>query len=405
MILIFSAIIFLLFSLATSFVFFRLMKKRMEEKVVSEPVNNEQVPEPEEQEAKNIWVPVGMSLLGRLIDADGKPCDDGPEILPEEYYPLEVAPPEASTRLPINRRFQTGVRAIDSMLTIGKGQRMGIFSGAGTGKSALLGMIARNNNADINVICLIGERPREVLDFIKRNLGEKALMRSVIVAADTDQPAASRIRAAYVCTSIAEFFRDKGKDVALLVESITRFTHAQRDCSLAKGEPLAVNGYPLCVFEMIPNLIFRSGTNDKGTITAFYSALSDGVDLNNPILEKVKGCLDGHIVLSRKLVWAGHYPAIDILASLSRLSKMVTGKQTQKAVNFVRTLMKNYADTESLINAGTYQKGLSPSLDLAIEKHSEIEEFLKQEEDECSSMTDSLNMLSQLTGINIPSDE
>ena len=385
---IFIAIISLLVSFATSLVFFRLMKKREEE-----------------QKDKKIWVPVGMSLLGRVINADGKACDDGPEILSEEYYPLEAASPDVSKIPPINQRFQTGVRAIDSMLTIGKGQRMGIFSGAGTGKSTLLAMIARNNNADINVICLIGERPREVLAFIKRNLGEEALMRSVIVAADSEQSAASRIRAAYVCTSIAEYFRDKGKDVALLMESVTRFAHAQRESSLAKGETLALNGYPLSVFEMIPNLIFRSGKNDKGTITAFYSALSDGCDMNDPIIEKVKGCLDGYIVLNRKLACADHYPTIDTLASKSRLSKMVTGKQTQKAVNLVRTLMKNYADNEPLINAGLYQKGISPELDLALEKHCEIEEFLTQEEDECSPMTDTLKRLSQLTGIDIPSDE
>ena len=388
MILIFIAIISLLVSLATSLVFFRLMKKREEV-----------------QEDKNIWVPVGMSLLGRVIDADGKPYDDGPEILPEEYYPLEAAPPDVSTIPPINQRFQTGVRAIDSMLTMGKGQRMGIFSGEGTGKSTLLAMIARNNNADINVICLICERPRMVLDFIKRNLGEDALKRSVIVVADSEQPAASRIRAAYVCTSIAEYFRDKGKDVALLMKSVTRFAHAQRECELANGELLAYKGYPVSVFEMIPNLNFRSGTNEKGTITAFYVALSDGDDMSNPIIQKMKGYLDGYIVLSWKLARADHYPTIDILASKSRLSKMVTGKQTQKAVNLVRTLMKNYADNEPLINAGLYQKGISPELDLAIEKHNEIEQFLQQEEDECSTMTDTLKRLSQLTGIDIPSDE
>ena len=346
------------------------------------------------QEDMSIWVPVGMSLLGRVIDADGNPCDDGPELFLDEYYPLEVAPPDASTRLPINRRFQTGVRAIDSMLTMGKGQRMGIYSGAGTGKSTILAMIAHNNNADVNVIGLIGERPREAWDFIKRNLGEKALRRSVIVVASNDQPAASRIRAAYVCTSIAEYFRNYGKDVALIMETVTRFAYAQREIALDKGDPLAQNGYPLNVFEMIPNLIYRSGTNDKGTITAFYSALSDGIDLNTPIIEKMQACLDGQIVLSRKLACAYHYPTIDMLASKNRNSKMVTGKQTQKAVNLVRTLMENYTE-----------KGNSPEFDLAIEKHSEIEQFLQQEEQEKSSMTETLNKLSKLTGIDIPQEE
>ena len=346
------------------------------------------------QEDMSLWVPVGMSLLGRVIDADGNPCDDGPELFLDEYYPLEVAPPDASTRLPINRRFQTGVRAIDSMLTMGKGQRMGIYSGAGTGKSTLLAMIAQNNNADVNVIGLIGERPREAWDFIKRNLGEEALRRSVIVVASNDQPAASRIRAAYVCTSIAEYFRNYGKDVVLIMETVGRFAHAQREIAITKGEPLIQNGYPPSVFEMIPNLIYRSGTNDKGTITAFYSALSDGIDLNTPIIEKMQACLDGQIVLNRKLAMAYHYPTIDILASKNRNSKMVTGKQTQKAVNLVRTLMENYTE-----------KGTSPELDLAIEKHSEIEQFLQQEEDEVCSMSDTLIKLSELTGIDIPKEE
>ena len=346
------------------------------------------------QEDMRLWVPVGMSLLGRVIDADGNPCDDGPELFLDQYYPLEVAPPDSSTRLPINRRFQTGIRAIDSMLTMAKGQRMGIYSGAGTGKSTLLAMIAQNNNADVNVIGLIGERPREAWDFIKRNLGEKALRRSVIVVASNDQPAASRIRAAYVCTSIAEYFRNYGKDVALIMETVTRFAYAQREIALDKGDPLAQNGYPLNVFEMIPNLIYRSGTNDKGTITAFYSAITDGIDLNTPIIEKMQACLDGQIVLSRKLAYAGHFPTIDILASKNRISKMVTGKQTQKAVNLVRTLMENYTE-----------KGTSPELDLAIEKHSEIEQFLQQEEQEKSSMTETLDKLSKLTGIDIPKEE
>lgn len=346
------------------------------------------------EEDMSIWVPVGMSLLGRVIDADGNPCDDGPEIFLDEYYPLEVAPPDASTRLPINRRFQTGVRAIDSMLTMAKGQRMGIYSGAGTGKSTLLAMIAQNNNADVNVIGLIGERPREVWDFIKRNLGEEALRRSVIVVASNDQPAASRIRAAYVCTSIAEYFRNYRKDVVLIMETVSRFAHAQREIAITKGEPLIQNGYPSSVFEMIPNLIYRSGTNDKGTITAFYSVLYDCDDINNPIIEKMNSCLDGYIFLNRKLAMAYHYPTIDILASKNRNSKMVTGKQTQKAVNLVRTLMENYTE-----------KGTSPELDLAIEKHREIEQFLQQEEQEKSSMTETLNKLSELTGIDIPKEE
>lgn len=357
------------------------------------------------QEDMNLWVPVGMSLLGRVIDADGKPCDDGPEIFPEEYYPLEVAPPDASTRLPMNRRFETGVRAIDSMLTMGKGQRMGIFGGFGIGRSTLLAMIARNNNADINVIGLIGDHHRKDWDFIKRDLGEEALKRSVIVAGNNAQPAVTRVRTAYVCTSIAEYFRDKGMDVALMLESFIRFAHAQREIELAKGELLANKGYPLSVFEMIPNLIFRSGTNNKGSITAFYSEFFDCDDVDNPIKDKVQECLDGYIFLTRKLAMAYHFPAIDILASKNRISKVVTGKQFQKTVNLVRKLIKDYELADSMIKVGGYQKGTSPELDLAIEKHSEIEQFLIQEENETCSMTDTLNMLSKLTGIDIPSVE
>ena len=357
------------------------------------------------QEDMNIWVPVGMSFLGRVIDADGKPCDDGPEILPEEYYPLDVAPPDPSTRLPTNRRFQTGVRAIDSMLTMGKGQRMGIFGGSGIGRSTLLAMIARNNNADINVIGFIGDRPREVWDFIKRDLGEEALKRSVIVVGNNVHPAVTRVRTAYVCTSIAEYFRDKGIDVALMEESFIRFAHAQREIELAKGELLAHKGCPLSVFEMIPNLIYRSGTNNKGSITALYSEFFDCDDVHNPIKDKVQDCIDGYIVLSRKLAIAYHFPTIDIMASKNRISKMVTGRRTQKAVYLVSKLIKDYELVDSLIRAGKYQKGTSPELDLAIEKHCEIEQFLQQEEDENCSMADTLNKLSKITGIDIPREE
>lgn len=358
------------------------------------------------QEDMNIWVPVGMSFLGRVIDADGKPCDEGLEILPEEYYPLEVTPPDASTCLPINRRFETGVRAIDSLLTMGKGQRMGIYSGPGAGKSSLLAMIARNNNADINVICLIGERPHEAQYFIKRFLGEEVLKRSVIVVANSDRPATSRIRAAYVCTSIAEYFRDKGMDVVLIMESVSRFADAQGEIELAKRDPHVYKGYSLSVFEMIPNLIYRSGTNDKGTITAFYTAhtgLYD--DMDTVIINKMNDCLDGHIFLNRKLAIAYHFPTIDILKSKNPISKMVTGNHTQNAVSLVRKLIKDYEIAESLIKAGGYQKGTSPELDLAIEKHSEIEQFLQQEEDENCSMADTLNKLSKITGIDILCDE
>jgi len=350
-------------------------------------------------------VPVGKNLLGRAIDATGHACDDGPEITPEAYYPAIADPPDPMTRLPINKRIQTGVRSIDSLLTIGKGQRVGIFAGSGIGKSTLLSIIARNTNADINVIGLIGERGREVLDFINRDLGKEGLKRSVVVVATSDQPSICRLRAAYVCTAVAEYFRDQGKDVVLMLDSVTRFAQAQREIGLANGEPPAQKGYPPSVFDMIPKLLERTGTNDKGSITAFYTVLADGDDMNDPIVDKVRGTLDGHIVLSRRLAQAYHYPAIDVLASISRIAKRVTGKQTQKACAIVRNMMANYSSRENLITSGIYEKGNSPEIDIAIDKHDEIEEFLKQEEYEQCTIEDTLIKLAALTGIDIPDDE
>lgn len=354
---------------------------------------------------KVLQVPVGNSLLGRVIDATGHACDDGGEIVPEEYYPAVNNPPDPMTRLPVNKRVTTGVRSIDSLLTVGKGQRLGIFAGSGVGKSTLLSMIARNTDADINVIGLIGERGREVLDFIKRDLGTEGLKRSVVVIATSDQPSICRLRAAYVCTAIAEYFRDQGKDVMLMLDSVTRFAQAQREIGLANGEPPAQKGYPPSVFDMIPKLLERTGTNDKGSITAFYTVLVDGDDMNEPIADKVRGTLDGHIVLNRKLAQANHYPAVDVLQSISRLSKRVTGKATQKACGQIRNWMATYQDQETMITAGIYQKGNSAEIDRAIEKHAEIEEFLKQEEYEPCPMNQTLDKVSELTGMEIPEED
>lgn len=352
-----------------------------------------------------LQVPVGMSLLGRAIDATGKPCDGLGELVPESYYPAIASPPDPMSRLPINRRISTGVKAIDGMLTVGKGQRLGIFAGSGVGKSTLLSMIARNTDADINVIGLIGERGREVLDFINRDLGKEGLKRSVVVVATSDTPSICRLRAAYVCTAIAEYFRDQGKDVMLMLDSVTRFAHAQREIGLANGEPPAQRGYPPSVFDMIPKLLERSGTNDKGSITAFYTVLVDGDDMNEPITDKVRGTLDGHIVLDRKLAQSYHYPAIDILQSISRLSKRVTGKMTQKACGKVRELMSLYQANSQMIVAGIYEKGNSAIIDEAVDKYQDIEDFLKQEEYEKFSIKNTLDLLSTLTGIEIPENE
>ncbi len=354
---------------------------------------------------ETLKVPVGYNLLGRTIDATGRPCDDLGELFAENYYPAVQKAPNAMTKLEINRRITTGVRAIDSMLTIGKGQRIGIFAGSGVGKSTIMGMIARNTDADINVIGLIGERGREVLDFINRDLGPEGMKRSVVIVAKGDEPSICRMRAAQVCTAVAEYFRDQGKDVMLMMDNVTRFAKAQREISLANGEAPAQRGYPPSVFDSIPKLLERTGTNDKGSITAFYAVLVDGDDMDEPIADCVRGVLDGHIVLSRKLASSFHYPAIDVLQSISRLSKRVSGKATLSAVAKVRNLMATYQDNAQMINSGIYAKGSSAMIDEAIDKHQQIEDFLKQDEYEKCTMSDTLNKLSELTGVEIPEEE
>lgn len=352
-----------------------------------------------------LQVPVGKSLLGRVLDATGHPYDDLGEIVPEKYYPAVASAPNAMTRLPITKRLQTGIRAIDSLLTVGKGQRVGIFAGSGIGKSTLLSMVARNTNADVNVIGLIGERGRELLDFINRDLGEEGLKRSVLVVATSDQPAICRVRAAYVCTAIAEYFRDQGKDVMLMFDNLTRFSLAQREIGISNGEPPTEKGFTPSVFNMLPKLLERTGTNDKGSITALYAVLVEGDDMNNPIADAVRGILDGHVVLDRKLAQANHYPAIDVLQSISRLSKRVSGPCTKQAVTRIRRLMSTYEENETMITAGIYQKGTSAEIDEAIEMHPAIEEFLMQEEEEMCTMEDTLKKLSDLSGIEIPESE
>ncbi|QTQ13746.1 FliI/YscN family ATPase [Treponema parvum] len=352
-----------------------------------------------------LQVGVGPKLLGRVIDATGKPCDGLGDVAPEKFYPAVASPPDPMTRKAVERRISTGVRAIDSLLAVGKGQRMGIFAGSGVGKSTLISMIARNTDADINVIALIGERGREVLDFIKRDLGKEGLKRSVVIVATSDQPSICRLRAAYVATAVAEYFRDQGNDVMFMFDSVTRFAQSQREIGLANGEPPAQRGYPPSVFDMIPKLLERTGTNDKGSITAFYTVLVDGDDMNEPITDKVRGTIDGHIVLSRALAQKYHFPAIDVLQSISRLSRRVSGLQTRKACGVIRELMASYATNETLITTGNYQKGNSAFIDRAIEKHDAIENFLKQEEFEKCTMEETLTRLSELSEIEIPEEE
>ena len=347
-------------------------------------------------------VPVGPGLLGRVIDATGKAYDGRGDLAADDFYPAVASPPNPMDRPPVKKRMVTGVRAIDGLLTVGKGQRIGIFAGSGVGKSTLISTIARNTNADVNVIGLIGERGREVMDFINRDLGVEGLKRSVLVVSTSDQPSISRLRAAYVTTAIAEYFRDQGKDVMLMFDSVA---HAQREIGLATGEPPAQRGYPPSVFDMLPKLLERTGTNAKGSITAFYTVLVDGDDMDEPISDKVRGTLDGHIILKRQLAQKQHYPAIDVLASISRLSKRVSGPCTLKAVQTVKRWMADYAQQEEMILAGVYQKGNSPEIDEAIEKHAAIDEFLCQSESEHCTIEDTLQRLSVLSGVEIPDDE
>ncbi|WP_407426299.1 FliI/YscN family ATPase [Treponema sp.] len=352
-----------------------------------------------------LQVPVGKNLLGRVIDATGTPIDGKGPLETSEFYPVLAQPADPMKRLPIDRRIVTGVRCIDSLLTCGKGQRLGIFAGSGVGKSTLLSMIARNTNADINVIGLIGERNREVNDFIERDLGEEGMKRSVIVVATSDTTSICRLRAAYVTTAIAEYFRDQGKDVMLMMDNMTRFAHAQREIGLSTGEAPAQRGYPPSVFDLIPKLLERAGTGEKGSITAFYNVLVDGDDMDEPITDKVRGTLDGHIVLSRALSQQRHYPAIDVLQSISRLSRRVCGRETLKAATKIARLVAIYEDNRDMISAGVYQKGANAETDLAIDKHEAIEEFLCQEEDEPCTIDDTLQKMAELAEIEIPEEE
>ncbi|CDM68800.1 Flagellum-specific ATP synthase [Clostridium bornimense] len=326
----------------------------------------------------------GEHLLGKILDGLGNPLDgeDNEKGVP---YPLEAMPPDPLRRKRITTILPTGVRAIDGLLTMGEGQRVGIFAGSGVGKSTTLGMIAREAKGDINVIALIGERGREVRDFIERDLGEEGMKRSVVVCATSDQSALVRLKGAFTATAIAEYFRDQGKKVILMMDSVTRFAMAQREIGLAIGEPPATKGYTPSVFSMLPKLMERSGTSDKGSITAFYTVLVDGDDFNEPIADAVRGILDGHIVLSRSLAAKNHYPAIEVLKSVSRLMSEIADKNHKNDASKLRDLLATYENSEDLINIGAYVKGSNPNIDKAIECHDSILGFLKQGIDESTS--------------------
>ena len=328
-------------------------------------------------EGRPLSVKCSDELLGKIIDGLGMPFK-GNEISFGDEYPLDNAPPDPLTRRRIKEIIPTGVRAIDGFLTCGEGQRIGIFAGSGVGKSTTLGMIAREAEADVNVIALIGERGREVLDFIEKDLGEEGMKKSVVVCATSDKPALIRLKGALTGTAIAEYFRDKGKKVILMMDSVTRFAMAQREVGLAIGEPPATKGYTPSVFAMLPRLMERSGTSDKGSITAFYTVLVDGDDFNEPIADTVRGILDGHIVLSRQLAHKNHYPAIDVLNSVSRLMPSIADESHLRASSFARDLLATYKDSEDLINIGAYVRGSNDKVDMAIDYNDSLTNYLKQ---------------------------
>ena len=327
---------------------------------------------------KMLQVKVGEELLGRVLDGLGNPMDDLGPILSKTEYPLQAPPPPPLTRPRIHESLYVGVRTVDGLITMGDGQRIGIMAGSGVGKSTLLSMIARNTEADISVIALIGERGREVRDFIERDLGEEGLKRAVVVVATSDQPALVRIKGAMTATAIAEYFRDNGHKVILMMDSVTRFAMAQREVGLTIGEPPATRGYTPSVFALLPRLLERAGTSDHGSITGIYTVLVDGDDMNEPIADAVRSILDGHIVLSRAIAAQNHFPAIDVLASVSRVMNEVVSPEHLQAAQNMRALMAVYKDAEDLIHIGAYVKGSSKRIDAAIAKIDDINDFLCQ---------------------------
>lgn len=321
---------------------------------------------------------VGPALLGRVIDAHGRCIDGRPQPILPIRVRLDRQPPSATERPRIRTPLSTGVRAIDTLLTCGRGQRLGIFSGSGVGKSVLLGMMSRYTNADVIVTGLVGERGREVNEFLERDLGDNGLARSVVVVATSDEPALSRVHAASTATAVAEYFRDQGKHVLLLMDSVTRFAMAQREIGLAAGEPPATRGYPPSMFALLPRLVERAGQSRTGSITAFYTVLVEGDDENEPVSDAMRGLLDGHVWLSRKLAGRGHYPAIDVLSSISRLMKDITTPQHQAAALTIRQLLAAYADHEDLLSIGAYRRGSNRTVDTAVEMRDAVDALLRQ---------------------------
>lgn len=342
-------------------------------------------------------VAVGPGLLGRVVDAMGRPYGDGAPILADFYYPLYCAAPDPFDRPRIKAPLSVGIRSINAMLTPGRGQRLGVFAAAGVGKSVLLGMMARYTSADVTVIALVGERGREVGDFIEKDLGPEGLKRSVVVVSTSDQSPPLRVRACFAATAIAEYFRDQGADVLLLMDSITRMAMAGRQIGLAAGEPPATKGYPPSVFATMPKLLERCGRTPTGSITGLYTVLVEGDDLNDPVADAARGILDGHIWLSRKLAARGHYPAVSILESISRVMQDVVDAEQSAASQKVRKLMAVWSEIEDLVNIGAYAAGTNPEFDLAIRMRPAIEAFLQQAVGEESSYEASRGTLIELS--------
>jgi FliI/YscN family ATPase len=326
----------------------------------------------------NRTLKVGPDLLGRVVDAHGNCLDGRPAPLASNRVLIDRLPPAATDRPRIREPLATGVHAIDALLTCGRGQRLGIFAGSGVGKSVLLGMMCRNTNAEVIVTGLIGERGREVNEFLERDLGPEGLKRSVIVVATSNESALTRVQAASTATAVAEYFRDQGKQVLLLMDSVTRFAMAQREIGLASGEPPATRGYPPSMFALLPRLVERAGQSNSGSITAFYTVLVEGDDENEPVADTMRGLLDGHVWLSRKLAGRGHYPAIDVMASISRVMKDVTSPEHQAAAVTIRQLLSAYAEHEDLLAIGAYRRGSNRTLDVAVEMRDSIDALLKQ---------------------------
>lgn len=347
---------------------------------------------------KKASIPVGPALLGRVVNAMGEPIDDHGPIDASEEYPIQASETNPLDRKNIEETLGTGVRTIDGLLTCGKGQRVGIFGGSGVGKSTLLGMMARYTSADVNVISLIGERGREVRGFIEKDLGEEGLKRSVVVVSTSDQPPLLRIRAALVATTIAEYFRDMGKDVLLVMDSVTRFAMAQREVGLAAGEPPSSKGYTPSVFALLPRLFERAGNfMSGGSITGFYTVLVEGDDMTEPIADSVRSLLDGHVVLSRELAWRNHYPCIDVLSSVSRLMPDLVQQSHLQKVGKIREWLSTYRKAEDMLNIGAYVKGSNPKIDQALKKIDAINSLLIQRSDERVSLQSAFSGVEELT--------